>query len=160
MKSCSKCKIIKETKLFSSNKSRKDGLSSLCKACDSQKCSVYYEKHREEKLEYFSKYRKNNIQKEVLRVSKWSKENPAKRNAKEAKRRAKKFRGTPSWLTKEMQEEISKIYLEASMLTKNTGVSYEVDHISPLQGKNVSGLHVPWNLQILPASMNRSKGNR
>jgi hypothetical protein len=36
----------------------------------------------------------------------------------------------------------------------------QVDHEIPLQGENISGLHVPWNLQVIPASKNQSKGNK
>jgi hypothetical protein len=44
--------------------------------------------------------------------------------------------------------------------TKMTGIEWHVDHIIPLQGKNVSGLHTPYNLQVIPASWNTAKGNK
>jgi hypothetical protein len=76
------------------------------------------------------------------------------------KRYTAKKQRLPIWLTKENELQIKAMYTLASSLNKSTGVQWHVDHIIPLQGKNVSGLHVPWNLQILPASINRSKGNK
>jgi hypothetical protein len=51
------------------------------------------------------------------------------------------------------------MYWLAADLKAISGQKYHVDHIVPLQGKNISGLHVPWNLQILPADMNCKKSN-
>ena len=75
--------------------------------------------------------------------------NPAKALAN-AKKRRKDFRHRmPKWLTNEHWKQINAFYLEASRLTRETGIPHCVDHKHPLRGKTVSGLHVPWNLQVM-----------
>ncbi len=77
-----------------------------------------------------------------------------------ARRRASKINATPSWLTLEHLKEMKKYYIlakEKELLYKQ---KYHVDHIIPLQGSSVSGLHVPWNLQVISAKQNMKKGNK
>lgn len=75
----------------------------------------------------------------------------------ESKKRVVKLQRTPIWsdLTK-----IRCIYLEREKISKETGIPHAVDHVIPLQGKNVSGLHVPENLQIITRSANSKKYNK
>ena len=72
-------------------------------------------------------------------------------------RKSAKLKATPVWCDLDAVEEI---YRRASQLTTETGIRHEVDHIVPLQGKNVCGLHIPQNLQILTITENRRKANR
>lgn len=90
----------------------------------------------------------------------WSKQNPAKVIANANKRRTDFERRMPPWLTTEHWEAINAFYLEAARLTKETGIPYCVDHKHPLRGKTVSGLHVPWNLQIMTQVDNLRKSAR
>lgn len=80
--------------------------------------------------------------------------------AKAAKRRAAKLLRTPKWLTADDLFMIEEAYHLAKLRTELLGVQYHVDHILPLQGKKVSGLHVPANLQVIPAKENLKKSNR
>lgn len=74
--------------------------------------------------------------------------------------RIKRERCVPAWLSPEQLEEIKKFYWLAKDLQVITGEVYQVDHIVPLQGKTVCGLHVPWNLQVLPRDINIRKANK
>src|ERR1035437_8848022 len=172
MKTCTICSQNKNFIHFAKRKKSRDGLAYECKECHSKRAIVYkinneekvkaskdkyVENNKEKVRESKDKYIKNNKEKSDQNKRKWEKNNPGKMNAKTAKRRAAKLQATPK-LTKAQHKEIQAFYIEAVRLTNTTGISHEVDHIIPLQGKTVSGLHVPWNLQILTASENASKG--
>ena len=86
--------------------------------------------------------------------------NPALVKAIQVRYRGKLVRATPCWLTEADWKAMDEIYFKARRLTKETGIQHDVDHIIPLQGKSVSGLHVPGNLQILTHSENVSKSNK
>ena len=119
----------------------------------------YYQKNKEKRLLVNAEYRKNNPEKVAAINKAWANNNVAKLNANNRTRKAaQKFR-TPAWLTDIDFERIENEYKLAALLTKITNQRWEVDHIIPLQGKYVSGLHVPSNLRAIPAFDNRSKHN-
>ena len=86
--------------------------------------------------------------------------NRAKVTAWAVTAQAKRRHRVPKWLNKDDLREIRAIYAMRQHLTEITGVIWEVDHIVPLQGRTVSGLHVPSNLQVVPKDVNRIKRNQ
>ena len=92
--------------------------------------------------------------------SNWRKNNPGKSMVSNAKYRASRINASPPWLTREHFRQIESFYLNAKKLTEGTGVRYSVDHIWPLCGKGFTGLHVPWNLRVMPLRENIKKSNK
>lgn len=88
----------------------------------------------------------------------WQRANAHKVNAYTKARKASKKSRTPKWLTKDDYWMMEQAYELAQLRNKATGVRWHVDHIVPLQGANVSGLHVPSNLRVITASENLAKG--
>lgn len=159
-----------------------------CVKCFSIRALAYQRKWRKEKpekqREYALKYsekhnktnkewRKNNKEKTLLQRQKWDENNREKRNylsrkwrkenkeivyALIAKRRSDSLQRTPKWLTPMDLFEIECVYRYRTALNA-IGLDYHVDHIVPLRGELVSGLHVPENLQVISALENMKKGN-
>ena len=87
----------------------------------------------------------------------WRAANEGRLKELQQRRRAAKTRQTPKWGDRAAMIEI---YAQARSLTKLTGIEFHVDHVVPLQGRRVRGLHVEHNLQILTKYENQKKLNR
>lgn len=144
-KTCTYCLIEKELDAFGKNKRKKDGLQSMCKSCNNQ-CTLEWHKKNKEHL---SEYKKE-----------WKKNNKALVNSGKAKRVALKRQTTKNVLTAFDKLYIKCLYQVAEMRTRESGQSWHVDHIVPLQSDKVCGLHVPSNLRVISAFDNMSKSNR
>ena len=164
MKKCSHCKETKSLFDFHKNKLNKDGLSYQCKQCRKAGCAAYIQKLTPEQKAYrntFSaRYKKENAEKVKVYAEHYRKTNKAKRAFLERKRQVSKKNRTPSWLTSFDLLKMECLYQVAAMRTRESGFMWHVDHVVPLQGKTVSGLHVPWNLQVIPANENLRKYNK
>lgn len=125
---------------------------------------IYKAKYKLENAERLSEQRKQHYEQNKERIQQqnkqWRKLNPAKALVYTRNRQAARMQRTPNWLTSEDFQAIELVYAEAKNREVETGIKHNVDHIIPLRGKNVSGLHVPANLQILSATENFRKGNR
>ena len=92
--------------------------------------------------------------------ARWRARNAPALQAAKMARMAKRLQRTPKWLTSDHRAEMRAIYRFAMRMRRMTGYDWHVDHIVPLQGKTVCGLHIPINLRVIPARMNLQKGNR
>lgn len=120
------------------------------------KMKDYYQKTKE------AQRKRKSENKEARRAweAGWRERNRGAFNASRAKRRADKRDRYPSWIGRTERAKINSIYAESSRLSKLTGITFHVDHIIPLMGDLVSGLHVPENLRIIQAVENMSKGKK
>ena len=114
----------------------------------------------EKRREYFAAYRKANKDKRNAYNKEWLNERPGLVNAYAAKRRDAVRKATLSCSSLQDLEEIKGIYALAKKMTESTGQPHHVDHVIPLKGRSVCGLHVPWNLQVITATENLKKSNK
>lgn len=178
-KKCSKCDEFKPIEEFHKTKNKNTGLVSSCKDCysrfygvNSEQIKARVAKYRTENLQKItdsnSRYYLDNKEAYLQKAKDWASKNPEKvretvraygkrnqktKNARTSRYRALKIQATPPWLTEEHLAEMRRMY-------ENCPAGYHVDHIVPLRGKNVRGLHVPWNLQYLLALENIKKRNK
>ncbi len=142
MKKCPRCNLVKEdsdfairNRLMRDGVTRKQYLEPKCKKCKAELRREWGSKNPD-------KVRKHNI--------------GAHKNFLTAKRRALLKNATPCWAD---MDKIRQLYIEAKSIEDLTGNKHEVDHVIPLQGRTVCGLHVEYNMQVIPAEINRRKSN-
>jgi hypothetical protein len=179
-KPCLACGEEKTLDAFHLSSAGRLGRQSICKACRKIKAAAaraadpapfrkaeakhdLARKHRPERkaalAKSAAKWRLGNSEKVAKRNAAWKQNNKHKVIAHLAKRKASKIKATPGWLSAIQLSEIEDFYEAARAFRLYTGAEYHVDHIVPLISKSVCGLHVPWNLQVLPAKQNLSKNN-
>lgn len=152
MKKCKYCSETKPLDSFHRAAAFPDGHAYKCKQCYIQ----YRADNRPKILEKERLYRINFADK----IKKYKADNTEIINANTRKRRAIKKMATPAWISEDLKRQMGALYREAKRLSSADGNRYHVDHIVPLISKEVCGLHVLWNLQILSSFDNGAKGNR
>jgi hypothetical protein len=179
-KMCNRCKQEKPTNAFYANKRMKDGLNTFCIECHKADNVTRKAKNRaqpefrEAELEYKKAYREKNVGQRAAYITQWRARKKAHvaaysaayRQANRArsaylcqKRKIALTQRIPKWLTDDDFWVIEQAYELAALRTERLGVEFHVDHVIPLRGRNVSGLHVPQNLQVVTWLENQRKSN-
>lgn len=167
MKRCPICEQHLPLERFSKSKTEKCGLFSYCKQCHSARRRGKTQRRNEsperaeQRRAHNREWHIKNRERSTQRKREYARDNRVKVNERmrtyEAKKRAKKKRAMPPWAD---VEHIKRFYAEAVILTELTGIKHEVDHIIPLNGVGVCGLHIPANLRVVTKEFNRKKGNK
>ena len=123
----------------------------------------YYAANKEKMSVYNAKgYRERYRAKRLVQAKQWAQDNPGMANANKKAYKVAKINACPPWVRSnpELMWVMSQVYELAVMRSEMFGFPWHVDHVVPLRGKVVSGLHVPWNLQVIPGVDNMSKSNK
>lgn len=154
MKTCCTCKAEKETTEFHKNKNS-------CKECRKIERKASYEKrkaqHYDDILMYNKQWVADNPEKNKQHKKRWNQRNVEKCRIICNKRYSYAKQARPQWSNKFFIEEAYRL---AQMRSEVFKTQWEVDHIIPIKGLDVCGLHVETNLQVIPRSFNASKQNR
>jgi hypothetical protein len=185
VKVCKRCLLAKDLTAFSRDRTRVGGRAHTCKTCvaetrpsrvGSETSKKYWqtfyaarkdailaaqredENRRQRARDYYAEHgeRLRARQQQIQRTP----EGQAAHAARQKRRVAAIARATPAWLSPEQKAQIAHTYWHAKDASLVTGESYHVDHVAPLQGRLVCGLHVPWNLRVVPADVNLRKHTR
>lgn len=189
-KACSRCKVVKPVEAFGKNRKERDSLTRDCRVCRNALKMLHYYANREKQIAaarawnirnadavrankraryQMDKVRQCAISRENYSRNRekinaenaaWRKANPAKCAEIKARRRAAKLQRTPPWLSPSQKEEIFNCYRTAREMSLMMLEPFHVDHIVPLQGDLVCGLHVPWNLDVVRGAENNQKYNK
>ena len=160
MKTCTTCKETKQLSCFNKSKRGYLGYKSECRECQSVYRKEHYKKNADRARKQRKEFYLQNKERETAYRKKYNSSTTGKalKCATQRKREMAKKSRVPKWAN---LEKIKSYYNVCSFFNEVNGYTkYHVDHIVPLQGRNVSGLHVHNNLQIIPAKENMSKGNR
>lgn len=153
MKVCCGCKKSLGTGDFHRSFKASDGLKTQCKQCVKIQSQARYSKKKEHILLCNKAWRSENGHK----YAEYRETHRVARRVAHSKRRAAEKERTVPWACDEL---IKRHYEYAKIMEDTTGEAWHVDHVVPLLGKEVSGLHVHNNLQVIRASENLSKGNQ
>lgn len=180
-KTCNKCKTSKPLSDFYANKRMKDGFNTFCISChkadniarkailradpafkktEQEANKEYRSRTKAQRAKYMQAWRNLNASKLIAYGKAYREANKEHYNFLCQKRKVALMRRSPSWLTKDDLWAIEQAYELAALRTKMFGFKWHVDHILPLRGEKISGLHVPANLQVIPAKQNQQKTNK
>lgn len=128
-----------------------------CKQCKLAQDKQNYQKNKERIIKRNRQWAIDNPDKRRNIENNYEKRNyEYRKNSKALKRACMK----KTILSDKIKKELQTIYKKCKEITEKTGIIHHVDHIHPLKAKNSCGLHLPCNLQIIPATENLKKGNR
>lgn len=173
---CSACLSELGIDAFGRSKSSKDGLLKRCKSCvnayavanyksNPERGRMYARKsralHSKARNAYAAKWRQENHERFRALMGEWKQANKSKVVSYVAARRAIEKSSVAVWADSEFERfAIQEAYALSDLRTEVVGIPFHVDHIVPLRGKTVCGLHCAANLQVIPAKGNMAKSNR
>jgi hypothetical protein len=157
---CKQCAVDLDISLFPKNKNCKSGYEGTCKKCSYANQQVWKAQNLDRYKESKNRWYLKNFDLICSKAQQFAKDHPEWKADHCAKRRRRNRVATPTWdidLTEFVYEEARALCKDRKVCT---GIDWHIDHIVPLHGKHVSGLHVWNNFAVIPAKVNIAKGNR